>query len=87
MTGNIQIPADVAEHLKTAARLLSSYARRLDDLHGLWADEDPDPEAGFYWHLHIEHPEATRLRKDLATVAEMLAWLSAFTDVDGGGCT
>lgn len=78
MAQDISIPADVAEHCGKAAEALGRHVARLEYLHELWADEDPDAENGHFWHVQIAHPEATQLRDNLAQVAEFLDWLAKF---------
>lgn len=78
MKGAIVLPGDVAEHCRAAANALKARQHRLKSLHDLWADEDPDPENGYFWHVKIEHPEASQLRNDLGKIAEFLEWLAKF---------
>lgn len=78
MKGAITLPGDVAEYCRAAANVLKARQSRLKLLHDLWADEDPDPENGYFWHVQIEHPEASQMRNDLGKVAEFLEWLAKF---------
>lgn len=73
---NLQIPSDIGEHCQTAATALLQHKAMLDGLWELWADEDPDPENGFYWTLHIEHPDADRMRRNMMQIAHFLEWLA-----------
>ncbi|WP_134679527.1 hypothetical protein [Paracoccus ravus] len=77
-----RIPMDVAEHCLKAAKALTGHAARLDYLHTLWADEDPDPKNGAFWHVQIAHPEAAKLRDNLDQIATFMKWLAEFSETD-----
>lgn len=77
------IPADVAEHVRKVAEVLDAHRAEIDRLWSIWADTDPDPENGDFWHVQIAHPDADRLRRNLGEAAAFLRWLAAFTDQGG----
>lgn len=85
MTDTFTIPTDIAEQCRRAGEALDAHKVRLDRLFEIWADEDPDPENGDFWHIQIAHPKADQLRRDLAVIADFLGWLSHFTAPEDGG--
>lgn len=78
------LPADVAGHIHKVAEVLDAHRAEIDRLWSIWADTDPYPENGDFWHVQIAHPDADRLRRNLGETAAFLHWLAAFTDQ--GGC-
>ncbi|MFP1645691.1 hypothetical protein [Pontitalea aquivivens] len=76
----LQIPADVGAHCRQAASVLTQANARLARLLEIWADDDPDPENGDFWHVQIAHPEVARLRENLRRVTDTLNFLADHGD-------
>lgn len=72
----LQIPTDVGEYLRGAAKVLDGEKANLDQLYEIFKDEDPDPENGWFWSISLDRKETDRLRENLKRVIEILNWLA-----------
>lgn len=72
MTKNIlQIPADVGEYCREAAKALEWYARFLTREIEITAE--PDEES---WTVYLDSPDAIKMRDNVRRAAQFLDWLA-----------
>ena len=84
MTAQIEIPAEVAEHLRRIEAAVNRHAEKLGVDHH-YASMDAEDVANSdgsirEWSVLVDHGNVERLMDDLRSIAQFAGWLAEFAE-------